>query len=180
MRNLIAFALLTLVVAALVPPLLMDISEHTGRTASEAADAPPSPDLPSPYPPAPVAAGGYRSMTLQRGRNGHFHVDAMLNGRQMAFLIDTGASVVALRESDAARLGIRPMPRDYTARVATANGTVMAAPANIRRIEVGSLMAQDVAALVLPDTALGQNLLGMSFLSRVRFEHRDGKLVLEQ
>lgn len=180
MRNLIAFALLTLVVAALVPPLFMDISERAGRT-SEAADAPPSHDPPSPYPPAPVAAaGGYRSMTLQRGRNGHFHVDAMLNGRQMAFLIDTGASVVALRESDAARLGIRPMPRDYTARVATANGTVMAAPANIRRIEVGSLMAQDVAALVLPDTALGQNLLGMSFLSRVRFEHRDGKLVLEQ
>ncbi|HEY4922359.1 MAG TPA: TIGR02281 family clan AA aspartic protease, partial [Xanthobacteraceae bacterium] len=87
---------------------------------------------------------------------------------------------IALREQDAARLGIHPAEREYTAKVSTANGIVRAAPVEIGLVEIGSLSVRNVAAMVLPDDALGQNLLGMSFLSRVRWEHRDGRLVLEQ
>ena len=83
--------------------------------------------------------------------------------------------------SSAASAGIRPKPRDYTATVSTANGKIKAAPAKIERIEVGGITVYDVPALVLPDEALGQNLLGVSFLSRLkRYEFANGRLVLEQ
>jgi aspartyl protease family protein len=95
--------------------------------------------------------------------------------------VDTGASQVALRESDAAELGIHPMPADYTATVSTANGNIKAARAKLDRIEVGDITVFDVAALVLPDEALSQNLLGVTFLSRLRrYEYANGRLVLEQ
>src|SRR3981189_2127568 len=57
--------------------------------------------------------------------------------RRRDFLVDTGASVIALREGDAARLGIHPAARDYTANVSTANGTVRAARVELNRVEVG-------------------------------------------
>ena len=99
----------------------------------------------------------------------------------MDFLIDTGATVVAIPEKEAARLGIRPTRREYTVQMKTANGTVSAAPVQLRMLEVGGIIARDVQAVVMPDEALGENLLGMSFLSRLRrFEIADGKLVLEQ
>jgi len=123
-----------------------------------------------------------RELAIPRDTNGHFRVDGQANGRPTSFMIDTGATVVAMRESDAARLGIRPMPRDYTATVTTANGTLKAAPMHFNSIEVGvGIRVYDVAGLVLPDEALSENLLGLSFLSRLRrFEYTNGRLVLEQ
>ena len=125
-------------------------------------------------------ATNYRSVSLNRADNGHFEVEARVDGRRLDFLVDTGASHIALRESDAARLGIRPIPRDYTAKVSTANGVVAAARVELRSVEIGGIVVRDLSAIVLPDEALGANLLGMSFLSRVRWTHERGKLVLEQ
>ncbi len=72
-------------------------------------------------------------------------------------------------------------PRDYTAVAVTANGKIKAAPAKIERIEVGGITVYDVPAMVLPDEALTRNLLGVSFLSRLkRYEFANGRLVLEQ
>jgi aspartyl protease family protein len=98
----------------------------------------------------------------------------------MEFMIDTGASVIALRQQDAARLGIRPAQRDFTARVTTANGVVFAAPAELASVELGGILVHNVAAVVLPDEALAQNLLGMSFLSRIHWQYQGGRLILEQ
>jgi aspartyl protease family protein len=79
------------------------------------------------------------------------------------------------------RVGIRPQLRDYVAVVSTANGKVKGAPAKIDRIEVGGITVYDVQALVLPDEALNVNLLGVSFLSRLkRYEYAGGRMVLEQ
>ena len=70
---------------------------------------------------------------------------------------------------------------EFTALVKTANGTVRAAPVQLDMVEVDDLMVHDVAAMVLPDGALSDNLLGLSFLSRLRrFEYADGRMVLEQ
>lgn len=121
-----------------------------------------------------------RSVTLQKDGRGHFQVEGRIDGRRLDFLVDTGASVIALRERDAAKLGIHPAQRDYTAKISTANGVVRAARVELNRVEVGGLTVRNVTAVVLPDQALSQNLLGMSFLSRVRWEHRNGKLLLEQ
>ena len=122
-----------------------------------------------------------RTLTVDANRQGHFEVEARIDGRFVNFMVDTGASLVILRETDAANAGIRPMPRDYTATVSTANGKIKAAPAKIGRIEVGGITVYDVPALVLPDDVLSQNLLGVSFLSRLkRYEYAAGRLVLEQ
>jgi len=76
--------------------------------------------------------------------------------------------------------GIRPQPRDYTAIAVTANGKIKAAPAKIDRIEIGGITVYDVPAMV-PDEALSKNLLGVSFLSRLRrYEYANGRLLLEQ
>jgi aspartyl protease family protein len=130
-------------------------------------------------PRAPVHSG--RSLTLNSGRDGHFEVEGRIAASRIDFIVDTGATLVILRESDAARAGIRPMRSDYTATVSTANGKAKAAPATLDRIEVGGITVYDVRALVLPDEALWRNLLGMSFLSQLkRYEVANGRMVLEQ
>lgn len=127
----------------------------------------------------PVSSG--RSLSIDADRRGHFKVDARIEGRHIDFMVDTGASLVILRESDAAQIGIRPMHSDYTRNVSTANGQAKAASAKIDRIEIGGITVYDVQALVMPDEALWQNLLGMTFLSRLkRYEYANGRMVLEQ
>jgi aspartyl protease family protein len=130
--------------------------------------------------PRELATSG-RSVMLDADRQGHFQVEGRVDGSYLDFVVDTGASLVVLRESAAAQAGIRPQPRDYTATAVTANGKISAARATIDRIEVGGITVYDVPAMVLPDEALAKNLLGVSFLSRLkRYEYADGRLVLEQ
>jgi aspartyl protease family protein len=127
------------------------------------------------------SSAGQHRMVLASDRAGHFQVDARVNGRPIDFMVDTGASLVIMRESDANRLQIFPKPADYTATVSTANGKIKAAPAKLDRVEIGDISVFDVPALVLPDDVLGQNLLGVSFLSRLRrYEYAEGRMVLEQ
>lgn len=129
----------------------------------------------------PPAETGLRSVALNSDSRGHFQADARVDGRDIEFMVDTGASVIALTEKDAARIGIRPFPSDYTTNVSTANGPAKAAPARIASIDIGGVVVRDVEALVMPDKVLSQNLLGMAFLSRLkRFEYSNGRLVLEQ
>jgi aspartyl protease family protein len=170
MRSVIIFAALALGASILVP-----------RYATRIAPAP-APAVLAARPLAPVAApANARSIVVPRDGRGHFQVDARVDGRPLSFMIDTGASVIALTASDAGRLGIHPAQSDFVAEVRTANGTVRAAPTQLDRVAVGDLVVRDVAAIVLPDEALSDNLLGLSFLSRLRrFEYSNGMLVLEQ
>jgi aspartyl protease family protein len=128
-----------------------------------------------------VAQAGIRSISIPRDDRGHFATDGRIDGQRINFMIDTGASVVALNEKSAARFGLRPSSSEYNAIVSTANGTIKAARARIARMEVGELIVRDVEAMVLPDEALSENLLGLSFLSKLkRFEYANGRMVLEQ
>ena len=129
----------------------------------------------------PNVEAGFRRLTIPRDRRGHFATDGRIDGQRINFMVDTGASVVALNESSAARFGLRPTPNQYTSRVTTANGTVRAARTQIAMIDLGGLIVRDVDAMVLPDEALSENLLGLSFLSKLRrFEYANGMMVLEQ
>ena len=126
----------------------------------------------------PVAG---RSISIPRDARGHFQTDARIDGQRIDFMVDTGASLVALNEKSAARFGLRPSRSDYNATVTTANGTIKAARTRLAMIELGGLVVRDVDALVLPDEALSENLLGLSFLSKLkRFEYANGKMLLEQ
>jgi aspartyl protease family protein len=129
---------------------------------------------------APVD-NGPRSISIPRDTRGHFETEGRIEGQRIAFMVDTGASVVALNETSAARFGVRPSRSDYNATVITANGTIKAARTQLAMIEIGGLIVRDVDAMVLPDEALSENLLGLSFLSKLkRFEYANGKMVLEQ
>ena len=124
---------------------------------------------------------GGRSLSIPRDARGHFQTEGRIDGQRIGFMIDTGASVVALNEKSAARFGLRPNRSDYTTTVQTANGTIKAARTRLAMIDVGGLIVRDVDAMVLPDEALSENLLGLSFLSKLkRFEYANGRLVLEQ
>ncbi|MGV3634844.1 MAG: retropepsin-like aspartic protease family protein [Pseudorhodoplanes sp.] len=129
---------------------------------------------------APVQSGSGRTVSIGRDHRGHFQANGRVDGRSVSFMVDTGASVIALTEREAARLGIRPVRNDFTAQVRTANGVVKAAPVTLNSVDIGGLVVRDVQALVVPGNALGENLLGLSYLTRLkRFEYANNKLVLE-
>ena len=169
MFRILFFAGLLLVAAVFITRVI----DQSGRT-------PAAPKAMTAAPTAPSVSNNSRSLVIKAGNGGHFEVEARVDGRRIAFLVDTGASQIALRESDAARLGIHPTPRDYKVNIHTANGIGRAALVQLRMVDVGNIVVRDLPALVSPDEALGVNLLGMSFLSRVRWTHERGKLVLEQ
>ncbi len=136
---------------------------------------------------APVAAltgekNAYygREVRLPAGANHQFYVTAAINRRPASFLVDTGASYVALRDSDARAANIHVSWADYTHPVRTANGETKAAIIDIESIEIDGIRIENVKAFILPDEQLGMNLLGMSFLSRLEsVEQRNGELVLK-
>ena len=128
-----------------------------------------------------VGQAGIRSLSIPRDSRGHFQTEGRIDGQRVGFMVDTGASVIALNETSAARFGLRPSRGDYNATVTTANGTIKAARTRLAMVDVGGLVVRDVDAMVLPDEALSENLLGLSFLSKLkRFEYANGKMVLEQ
>ena len=114
-------------------------------------------------------------------RNGHYASDIQVNGRTLSAIVDTGATLVALRYEDARALGI-VFPGDrFDVGVRTANGTTQARRVRLRSIRLGAISLNDVDALVLGEGMLGTNLLGMSFLKRLsRYEVRGSTLVLER
>jgi aspartyl protease family protein len=121
-----------------------------------------------------------RIVAVRKDRRGHFRVEASINGRHMDMMVDAGASVVALGRRDAQQIGLNPAPRDFTAQVRIAKGVVRAAPARLDAVEIGGIVVRNVSAMVVPDEALSENLLGLSFLSRLRrYDYSDGRLVLE-
>lgn len=116
----------------------------------------------------PVVDGAVAGVALQSGRNGHFFVNALMDGRTLPMMVDTGASSCAFSEEDAERIGIRLAPGDFTRVWNTANGTVQVAPIRIAVMQVGSITVRDVEAVVIPRGRLATSLLGMSFLKRLR------------
>jgi aspartyl protease family protein len=165
--------------------MVVGLGVLAARFADQAARTQPTPAAAAAVtevPPAPAPQNSYgSSVAILPDARGHFVVDARVDGRRMTFMLDTGASVVALRARDAASLGIHPVAREFTVEVQTANGSVRAAPVQLGMVEVNGLNVRNVAALVSPDEGLSENLLGLSFLSRLRrFEYSNGKMVLEQ
>ena len=174
MRFVITVAGLALAASIIVPKYATQL--HGAAPASSTG-----PRLMAAQPAAAPAVSDSRSVVIPPSGNGHFQVEGRVDGRRLNFMVDTGASVIALTERDAAMLGIHPTAQDYRALVKTANGTVRAAPVELNMVEIDDLVVRNVAAMVLPDSALSDNLLGLSFLQRLRrFEYADGKLVLEQ
>jgi len=115
---------------------------------------------------------------VARSQDGHFYVNAEVEGTSVRFMVDTGASLVTLSARDAERLGIVIENLDFSVITQTANGTVAVAPVTLSDVVIGGLALQDVSAVV-SDGGLDVSLLGMSFLDRLNgFERRGDRLIL--
>ena len=172
MRQLLFACIVIAVTAAAAPGLFTRYLEAEGA-------APPAADNAGRAQPATRAPAPSR-VEIEAERDGHFYVDAEINFRPVRLMVDTGATVIALRQSDAAAAGIRPRAADFAHPVATANGTTYAAEAELDSVAVREVEVSGVRALVLPDEQLSISLLGGSFLNRLaRFEVADGTLMFE-
>ncbi|MGO4564723.1 TIGR02281 family clan AA aspartic protease [Rhizobium sp. 2YAF20] len=107
---------------------------------------------------------GGQEIILHKLLNGHFEADVRVNGQKIEMLVDTGASMVALSQEDAARVGIIPKNLTYSMTVMTANGRARAAPIELGNVSIGPISRRNVAATVAEAGKLDQSLLGMSFL----------------
>ena len=175
MKQILFFAIAALVLAGVMPRVMGSVGNRPAAEAQQQQAAKKA------EPAQPPQVANYRTVTVRSDRLGHFQVEGSVDGRRIDLMVDTGASLVALRERDANKLGFFPAARDYTMRTSTANGIVKVAPIRLSSLEVNGIRVYDVQAAVLPDQALSTNLLGMSFLSRVRrFEMANGRLVMEQ
>lgn len=122
---------------------------------------------------------GVDGVRFTAGRDGHFHVEAEVDGEIVSFVVDTGASDVVLTPADARRLGFDPAQLDYSRRYETANGIVRAAPVRLNEVVVGPIRLENVSASV-NEAPLSTSLLGMSFLKRLSggYEVRNDTLTL--
>jgi aspartyl protease family protein len=119
-------------------------------------------------------------MRFQADDAGQFLVNATVNGKAIRFLVDTGASGIAVSRRDAARLGIDDRTLDFDTPFSTANGMTRGARITLDLLQVGPLTAHGVHAWVT-EGDLDQSLLGMSYLSTLgRVEIRGNTLILER
>lgn len=124
-----------------------------------------------------VNAPGAVSVLVRRNATGQFVAQGQINGISSALMIDTGATAVMLKHSDAEKAGIDVATLTFTTPVQTANGTVYAAPVRVRTIDIGLLKLDDVEALVAKPGSLNENLLGISFLRRLTSYDLNGEFM---
>lgn len=125
--------------------------------------------------PAPTAAPA----SIRKAADGHYWAEANVNGKAVRFLVDTGATAVALTLDDAKRLGIDTAHLSYSYDVITADGKARAAMVKLASISIAGAKVDNVDALVI-EKGLGASLLGMSYLGRLRaFEATQTALILK-
>lgn len=130
---------------------------------------------------AATSSGFAREVRLKADTRGHFFLEAAINDRPATFMADTGATVVVLTYDEAARLGLFPQHLGFNARVQTANGVARAAPVTLDRVRVEEITVRNVDAFVAEKGTLDTNLLGMSFLGRLKsFQMQGSELILAQ
>jgi aspartyl protease family protein len=119
------------------------------------------------------------NVTVSRAMDNHFLIRASVNGVDASFIFDTGASAVSLTQSTAMRAGLDPNKLVYSKMISTANGRTMVAPVMIDRLAIGDLVERNIPAMVAKPGSLDTNLLGMTFLNRLKsFEVQSDRLIL--
>ena len=125
-------------------------------------------------------AGGYREATIAADIRGQYEADFLINGVSVHGLIDTGASLVTLTPSTAARLGLSANRAGPHYQMQTANGSENVWPVTLNTLAFEGIYMSDVQA-VIGESGMGENLFGESFLKRLQsVQQQDGNLVLKQ
>lgn len=125
----------------------------------------------------PAPAGPHA--TIRKSADGEYWAQGQVNGANVRFLVDTGASAIALTPEDARKLGFDMAALNYGYRVVTAGGSARAAAVKLASVTVAGARVDDVDALVI-EKGLDTSLLGMSYLGRLAsFQATRETLVLQ-
>ena len=124
-----------------------------------------------------VVEPGASELVLRRDRAGHYRFPGWINGRPVRFLLDTGATQVAIPSAVAERLGLQ---RGAPIIISTANGRATGHRTRLDSLRLGDIELRDVAALIAPGMDGDEVLLGMSALKQLEFSQKGGTLVLRQ
>ena len=123
-----------------------------------------------------VDAGGAAMIVLEQDRNGHYQVEGKINNQTVEFLVDTGATDVAVPESMARALGLEFGPK---VKVMTAAGPSQAWMTRLNEVSIGGIRRRNVRATITSGE-FNEILLGMSFLRHYSLRQQDGKLVISE
>jgi aspartyl protease family protein len=185
-----SLAYLVLLLIAVGGFLLVELRERPGKTLRMAAAwgliflgaialAGLWPDIRNAISPEARMLDGNR-IEVPVGNDGHYHLTAQVNDVSVRFVIDTGASSIALGPRDAERVGIDLENLAYIGEARTANGIVETAPVRLDTLTIGDIRDENVPAMVLR-ADLEQSLMGMSYLSRfARVSIEANRLILER
>jgi len=130
---------------------------------------------------SPAESEAYSGDYIQipRQSDGHYWLNINVDGTDVLFVVDTGASKLSLSYEDAVSVGLNPDDLSYNKPYRTANGLTYKAGVTLNNVSVGPIDMYDVQATVSRQGQLPVSLLGMSFLNRLEgFEIRDGELLL--
>jgi aspartyl protease family protein len=124
-----------------------------------------------------ASEGGGKQIVLTAQTGGHFHANGTINGQSARFVVDTGASVVAMDKYEAERLGVdyKNGRRGVTR---TANGDAVAYATKLKSVRIGDVQVYDVDAIVLP-APMPYILLGNSFLTRFQMKRENDVMTLD-
>ena len=123
------------------------------------------------------AQDGVREVVLQRNKFGHYVTSGEINGQPVTFMLDTGATGVAVPDAVAQRIGLK---RGRAFPTQTANGVSTSYAARLDQVGVGDIVLENVSAGITPGLQTVQVLLGMSFLKHIEFTQRGNTLILRQ
>ena len=120
---------------------------------------------------------GIKEVVLQRNRQGHYVANGTINGVPVTFLLDTGATDVAIPAAIARKAGLK---QGYISQAATANGIIQVYSTTLDELQLGNIRLHDIKASITPSMGGETILLGMSALKQVEFTQRGSNLTLRQ
>lgn len=120
--------------------------------------------------------GEDRTVTLDRGIDGHYRAEALINGKKINVMVDTGATGVAISQQVADKLGLESKT---AIRTRTANGDTISYITRLDSVKIGGVEARNVSAMIAPGLG-GDVLLGMSFLGRMDVRLYKGTMTIKQ
>lgn len=123
------------------------------------------------------AADGSQEVVLQQNRQGHYVANGKINGQDVTFLLDTGATDIAIPENVASRLGLE---RGRQVMFETANGRARGYATRLESVSLGHIRLTDLPASINPNVGHDEILLGMSFLRQLEINQKDNTLTLQQ
>jgi len=119
----------------------------------------------------------FQEVVLIRNRNGHYKFDGEINRHKVTFLVDTGATIMAIPGELQQKLGLKSGPATS---VSTANGITTAYLTRLDQLSIGDIELFDVNASIIPGMGVDEILLGMNVLKHFELVQRGNELIIRQ